>query len=117
MRKQEILPLLCPAGSSGISPGEFPAALRIGALVQAALITLAHPEMDTTIVGTLHPEHLAKNVRIAEQGPLPAMSTPKQNVAWPRPQRRRKHTDASACHWRVRQRWAGRLAALAPRRV
>lgn len=34
--------------------------------------TLAHPEMDTTIVGTLHPEHLAENVRIAEQGPLPA---------------------------------------------
>src|SRR5215212_2310765 len=34
--------------------------------------TLSHPEMDTTIVGTLHPEHLAENVRIAEQGPLPA---------------------------------------------
>ena len=34
--------------------------------------TLAHPEMDTTIVGTLIPDHLAENVRIAEQGPLPA---------------------------------------------
>jgi len=34
--------------------------------------TLSHPEMDTTIVGTLHPEHLAENVRITEQGPLPA---------------------------------------------
>ena len=33
---------------------------------------LSHPHMDTTIVGTLHPEHLAENVRIAEQGPLPA---------------------------------------------
>lgn len=34
--------------------------------------TLSHPEMDTTIVGTLIPEHLRENVRIAEQGPLPA---------------------------------------------
>jgi aryl-alcohol dehydrogenase-like predicted oxidoreductase len=34
--------------------------------------TLSHPEMDTTIVGTLRPEHLAENVRSAEQGPLPA---------------------------------------------
>lgn len=34
--------------------------------------TLSHPEMDTTIVGTLIPEHLAENVRIAAQGPLPA---------------------------------------------
>ena len=34
--------------------------------------TLSHPEMDTTIVGTLIPEHLQENVRIAEQGPLPA---------------------------------------------
>jgi aryl-alcohol dehydrogenase-like predicted oxidoreductase len=33
--------------------------------------TLSHPEMDTTIVGTLRPEHLAENVRIAERGPLP----------------------------------------------
>ena len=34
--------------------------------------TLSHPEMDTTIVGTLIPEHLQENARIAEQGPLPA---------------------------------------------
>ena len=34
--------------------------------------TLSHPEMDTTIVGTLHPEHLAENVSIAKRGPLPA---------------------------------------------
>lgn len=34
--------------------------------------TLSHPDMDTTIVGTLIPEHLQENVRIAEQGPLPA---------------------------------------------
>ncbi|MBV9848106.1 MAG: aldo/keto reductase [Armatimonadetes bacterium] len=34
--------------------------------------TLSHPDMDTTIVGTLIPEHLRENVRIAEQGPLPA---------------------------------------------
>jgi len=33
--------------------------------------TLSHPEMDTTIVGTLIPEHLKENVKIAEQGPLP----------------------------------------------
>jgi aryl-alcohol dehydrogenase-like predicted oxidoreductase len=34
--------------------------------------TLSHPEMHTTIVGTLIPEHLQENVRIASQGPLPA---------------------------------------------
>lgn len=34
--------------------------------------TLSHPDMDTTIVGTLIPEHLAENVAIAEKGPLPA---------------------------------------------
>lgn len=34
--------------------------------------TLSHPQMDTTIVGTLIPKHLEENVRIAEQGPLPA---------------------------------------------
>jgi aryl-alcohol dehydrogenase-like predicted oxidoreductase len=33
--------------------------------------TLSHPEMDTTIVGTLRPEHLAENLRAAEAGPLP----------------------------------------------
>ena len=34
--------------------------------------TLSHPQMDTTIVGTLIPKHLEENVRIAELGPLPA---------------------------------------------
>jgi aryl-alcohol dehydrogenase-like predicted oxidoreductase len=34
--------------------------------------TLSQPDMDTTIVGTLRPEHLAENVRAAEAGPLPA---------------------------------------------
>lgn len=34
--------------------------------------TLSHPDMDTTIVGTLVPEHLQENIRIAEKGPLPA---------------------------------------------
>jgi len=33
--------------------------------------TISHPEMNTTIVGTLRPEHLAENVRAAEVGPLP----------------------------------------------
>jgi len=34
--------------------------------------TLSHPAMATTIVGTIKPDHLADNVRYAEQGPLPA---------------------------------------------
>lgn len=34
--------------------------------------TLSNPDMATTIVGTLRPEHLAENVRIAEKGALPA---------------------------------------------
>ena len=34
--------------------------------------TLSHPHCDTTIVGTLSPEHLAENIAVAEQGPLPA---------------------------------------------
>jgi aryl-alcohol dehydrogenase-like predicted oxidoreductase len=33
--------------------------------------TLSHPGVDTIIVGTLNPEHLAKNVRAAEAGALP----------------------------------------------
>jgi len=32
---------------------------------------LAHPALDTTIVGTKNPDHLAANVRFAEKGPLP----------------------------------------------
>jgi aryl-alcohol dehydrogenase-like predicted oxidoreductase len=34
--------------------------------------TLSHPHCHTTIVGTLNPEHLAENVRVAQQGALPA---------------------------------------------
>ena len=32
--------------------------------------TLSHPDMHTTIVGTLNPDHLAKNVAAATKGPL-----------------------------------------------
>jgi aryl-alcohol dehydrogenase-like predicted oxidoreductase len=34
--------------------------------------TLSHPGLSTTIVGTANPAHLAGNISIAEQGPLPA---------------------------------------------
>jgi aryl-alcohol dehydrogenase-like predicted oxidoreductase len=34
--------------------------------------TLSHPGLSTTIVGTANPAHLASNIAIAEQGPLPA---------------------------------------------
>ena len=33
--------------------------------------TLSHPHCDTTIVGTLQPQHLAQNVAVAQHGPLP----------------------------------------------
>lgn len=33
--------------------------------------TISHPEMDTTIVGTMNPAHLAANVEAAKRGPLP----------------------------------------------
>jgi len=33
---------------------------------------LSHPDIDTTIVGTLNPEHLRENIAIAEKGPLPS---------------------------------------------
>ncbi|MGE5602777.1 MAG: aldo/keto reductase [Nitrososphaerales archaeon] len=32
--------------------------------------TLSHPHICTTIVGTLHPEHLAENIQAAERGRL-----------------------------------------------
>lgn len=32
---------------------------------------LSHPDIHTTIVGTLNPEHLRENIAIAEKGPLP----------------------------------------------
>lgn len=34
--------------------------------------TLSHPHCDTTIVGTLNPDHLKENLTIAEKGPLPS---------------------------------------------
>jgi aryl-alcohol dehydrogenase-like predicted oxidoreductase len=34
--------------------------------------TLSHPGLSTTIVGTANPAHLANNIAVAEQGPLPA---------------------------------------------
>ncbi len=34
--------------------------------------TLSHPYCHTTIVGTMNPDHLLKNVAIAQKGPLPA---------------------------------------------
>jgi aryl-alcohol dehydrogenase-like predicted oxidoreductase len=34
--------------------------------------TLSHPYVDTTIVGTLYPDHLRENVDAAKKGPLPA---------------------------------------------
>jgi aryl-alcohol dehydrogenase-like predicted oxidoreductase len=32
--------------------------------------TLTHPHVDTTIVGTLYPEHLKENIQAVERGPL-----------------------------------------------
>jgi len=34
--------------------------------------TLSHPHVNTTIVGTLYPEHLRENLAAVERGPLPA---------------------------------------------
>ena len=34
--------------------------------------TISHPDLSTTIVGTLDPDHLAQNVAAASKGPLPA---------------------------------------------
>ncbi len=34
--------------------------------------TIAHPDLHTTIVGTLNPAHLAENVAVIRNGPLPA---------------------------------------------
>ena len=33
---------------------------------------LSHPDIHTTIVGTLIPDHLRENVAVAAKGPLPA---------------------------------------------
>jgi aryl-alcohol dehydrogenase-like predicted oxidoreductase len=45
------------------APGESPTAF-------ALRFTLSHPNMHTTIVGTMNPTHLSENVRAAEAGPL-----------------------------------------------
>lgn len=34
--------------------------------------TISHPHVDTTIVGTLYPEHLRENIAAVKKGPLPA---------------------------------------------
>ena len=34
--------------------------------------TLSHPDINTIIAGTLNPDHLAENARVAAEGPLPA---------------------------------------------
>jgi aryl-alcohol dehydrogenase-like predicted oxidoreductase len=34
--------------------------------------TITHPDMNTTIVGTANPKHLADNIAAAQKGPLPA---------------------------------------------
>ena len=34
--------------------------------------TASHPDMDTTIVGTINPDHLASNIRAQATGPLPS---------------------------------------------
>jgi len=33
--------------------------------------TFSHPDMDTTIVGTVNPAHLAANLAALSRGPLP----------------------------------------------
>jgi aryl-alcohol dehydrogenase-like predicted oxidoreductase len=48
-------------GEAGMSNMEF--VLRF---------TLSHPGLSTTIVGTSNPAHLASNIAVAQQGPLPA---------------------------------------------
>jgi aryl-alcohol dehydrogenase-like predicted oxidoreductase len=34
--------------------------------------TITHPRMDTTIVGTINPDHLRDNIEALLHGPLPA---------------------------------------------
>ena len=45
----------------GMSPMEF-----------VIRFTLSHPKMSTTIVGTANPDHLASNLAVASEGPLPS---------------------------------------------
>jgi aryl-alcohol dehydrogenase-like predicted oxidoreductase len=46
-----------------LEPGETPTAFLLR-------FTISHPDMDSTIVGTKDPQHLAANVRAAKAGPL-----------------------------------------------
>jgi len=47
--------------------------------------TLSHPALTTTIVGTANPAHLAANIAVAEQGPLPADLYDQAKKLLPRP--------------------------------
>jgi aryl-alcohol dehydrogenase-like predicted oxidoreductase len=55
-------------GATGLDelrgPGESPTTFLLR-------YALSHPRVDTTIVATLHPEHLKKNILAAERGPMP----------------------------------------------
>ena len=41
--------------------------------------TISHPDLDTTIIGTLDPEHVLKNISAAAKGPLPASTYEEAN--------------------------------------
>jgi aryl-alcohol dehydrogenase-like predicted oxidoreductase len=47
-----------------LAPGESRSAFLLR-------FTLTHPDLHTTIVGTMDPDHLAENLRVAATGPLP----------------------------------------------
>jgi aryl-alcohol dehydrogenase-like predicted oxidoreductase len=47
-----------------LTPGESRSAFLLR-------FTLTHPDLHTTIAGTMNPNHLAENLRVAETGPLP----------------------------------------------
>ena len=52
-----------------------PAALRLWfahLITYSEALTLSHPALSSTIVGTSSPDHLRGNVAIAAKGPLPA---------------------------------------------
>lgn len=55
--------------AAGLDELRAPGESRTGFLLR---FTLSHPNADTTIVGTLYPEHLDENIQAALQGPLPA---------------------------------------------
>jgi aryl-alcohol dehydrogenase-like predicted oxidoreductase len=54
--------------ASGLDELRAPGESRTAFLLR---FTLSHPGIDTTIVGTLSPDHLRENVAAAERGPLP----------------------------------------------